>query len=48
MLDITGKNSLNLTPQNSIEPVDLSHQPKGVYFVELVSKAKTEIVRANK
>ncbi len=43
VFDITGKNILNLIPQNSIEQIDLSYQPKGVYFVNIISKNKNEV-----
>ncbi len=43
VFDITGKNVLNIKPQNTTEQIDLSHQSKGIYFVNIISKAKHEV-----
>ncbi len=43
IFDITGRNVLNLTQPNTDKQIDLRHQAKGIYFVNIISKTKNEI-----
>lgn len=46
VFDITGKNVINLITVNPSEQiVDLTNQSKGIYFVNIISKSKNEMIK---